>query len=128
MRVLVASSNLGAGRLYCGGLEVLDAGGDEEERLDCARAEAADFIATDVETAGQLPARVQLLSNSLPYLEGGGSSCETRAELVEALKSRLASLRPGWRIEGRGREQGIFSVCLEDKTREECERFAEHKG
>ena len=116
MRILFVSSTLAAGRYVCAGLEVLDAGGSDDERMDFARAEAADIIASDLDTAEQLPARVQLLPDRLSYLDGGGSLCGTRGTLVEALKTRLANLKPGWRIEGRGRDRGIFSVREEERT------------
>lgn len=114
MKVLRVNSNLGAGRVVCDGAEVLDARRSEQQRLDYARAEAADLLAIDVEAAGQFPARVALLPAKLPFLEGGGQPCENRAELLDAIRTRLTALKPGWRIEGRGRERGIFSVCEED--------------
>lgn len=110
MKALRVNSNLGAGRVLCDGREVLDAGGSEAERLDYARAEAADLLATDVEVAGQLPARVALLPDKYAWLDGGGQPCASRVELLDALRTRMAALKPGWRVDGRGRERGIFSV------------------
>lgn len=98
----------------CDGAEVLDAGGSDDDRIDYVRAEAADLLASEVEREGQFPARVSLLPNRLPYLEGGGQPCATRYEMVEAIRVRLAALKPGWRIEGRGRERGIISVYEDD--------------
>jgi hypothetical protein len=114
VKVLKVSSTLGAGQVVCDGAEVLDAGGRDEDRLEYARAEAADLLTSDVEAAQQFPARVSLLPGHLPYLVGGGQPCANRFEMVEAIRVRLAALKPGWRIEGRGRERGIISVYEDD--------------
>ena len=125
MKVLRVISNLGAGRVNCDGAEVTEGGGSDEERLDYARVEAADLLATDVESAGQLPARVALLPDKYPWFEGGGQPCASRVELIDALRTRMAALKPGWRIEGRGRERGIFSVREVDAPEGESPARAE---
>jgi hypothetical protein len=73
------------------GFDVRAAGGTEAERLEYAGSEAAEFAAAAV----RLPARVALLREGLPWLEGGGEECKAYEKLVSALASRLGSMTHG---------------------------------
>lgn len=111
----------GGGRAVCHGLEVVEAGGKESDRQDCAAAEAAELVVA----GAALPARVALLKADIAWMDAGGETCATRAQLENALVLRLKKALAeggGKRVESRCGEGSVFTVQVEERSPRE---FAE---
>jgi hypothetical protein len=85
-----------AGHIF-DGMEVLRAGGTEDERYGFAVDEAADLIHMHL----GVPVRLNILRDDFDWMEGGGTLVERVEQLQAAILDRLERLAPGLRVEAR---------------------------
>lgn len=99
------------------GFDVRTEGGTEEERLAYARTETAEFVAS----ALTLPARVQMLREDMPWMEGAGEGHESAQGLQAAIERRLDGLPyTGQRVELRDAAGVCVRISMAEALAPEC--------